>query len=88
VEDKRNMLKKDKEESKMSKRISGAVYHEGSNWYIYRKDGKYLWKDGVWRFGTGYIVAGSPKDRYIAAGWYRTRKEAREVLKRYKENCR
>jgi hypothetical protein len=73
----------------MSKRISGAVFHEGSDWYIYRKgDDEYLHKDGVWRITTGYFAAGNPKYRYIAPGWYRTRREARNVLRKYKESLR
>lgn len=66
-------------------KIPGAVYHGLQYWYIFRRGELrgYLHKDGTWHTNTGWL---SSSDRYIAPGWYRTRKEARDTLWRYKES--
>ena len=82
------MLKKDKEELKLSKKISGRVKYSKAcrAWYIIRIGlCPLLWKNGTQHTGTGYNEV---KSILISPGWYRTRKEAREVLKRYKESQR
>jgi len=73
----------------MSKRILGkVVYSEDCHaWYIFRivSGPPLLWKNGVWHKSTGYSEV---RSILASPGWYKTRKEAREVLKRYKESQR
>lgn len=65
-------------------RVPGTVQlSQIGYWYIDRpKRPRILWKDRTWHDETGYDRHENLCD---APGWYRTRKEARDTLRGYKE---